>query len=676
MSTIIWKEIRENLKWAVLALLVSAVGMWMTLGSYTRPPMFPGQFDATHILSESFLVMTTVGGALFAGLIGFGQVIFEGRPDQWAFLVHRPIPRSQIFFGKAVAGLALYFLGFGIPLAAIVIWASLPGSSPAPFEWRMALPALADLLNGTVYYFAGMLTGLRQARWYGSRCLGILAALSATFGVIMFSNFWSAAVISVIAIGLSALAAWGSFLSCGRYSDQPALGRFALAAFFVPGTLTIVVAAGVFVGIAAAQTRRDYRKYTNYQIVKDGSVLKVTTVNSSVIKAVDLNGAPFQPPEGEGAGSLGQISQHFVPVASLKVSNRTQRHGGRSYRSWRTFFAPLPATSDALWCYSRTKDRILGYSVSNGRLVGSIGPNGFITGEIDGPDRFRPFDSGDWIYSVRSGDVLHFSDGIYRLALEERKVVNLFSPANGDPILGSTSIHAEGQWAFVAVATEGWIEVMTMNGKTVFRFENVHSDDEYGLAFVGKLPNLERFVFQFKASYYSPPDRRAMRQERLQVVSTDGTVMPESELPLLASQEVTLSKAESAISSIIPPVLMTPLWVASKDSRQFYASFVLLMSIAIGLICAACGVPMSRRSAFSSRRIIGWALFNGLFGLPGLLTFISVHEWPLRVPCASCGKQRVVTRETCEHCQADFPIPDRDGTEIFEVGVEGTSIKA
>ena len=41
----------------------------------------------------------------------------------------------------------------------------------------MALPWLADVLTGLVYYFAGMLTAQREARWYGSRCLGLAAAL-------------------------------------------------------------------------------------------------------------------------------------------------------------------------------------------------------------------------------------------------------------------------------------------------------------------------------------------------------------------------------------------------------------------------------------------------------------------------------------------------------------------
>ena len=63
---------------------------------------------------------------------------------------------------------------------------------------------------------------------------------------------------------------------------------------------------------------------------------------------------------------------------------------------------------------------------------------------------------------------------------------------------------------------------------------------------------------------------------------------------------------------------------------------------------------------------IGWMLFLLLTGLPGLIAFLSVNEWPAREPCPSCGGRRVVTREKCEHCGAAFAPPQKVGIEIFE----------
>ena len=54
--------------------------------------------------------------------------------------------------------LTLYLAAMGIPLIGAAVWASMPGNIAAPFDWRMALPGVADILTGIVFYFAGILT--------------------------------------------------------------------------------------------------------------------------------------------------------------------------------------------------------------------------------------------------------------------------------------------------------------------------------------------------------------------------------------------------------------------------------------------------------------------------------------------------------------------------------------
>jgi len=41
--------------------------------------------------------------------------------------------------------------------------------------------------------------------------------------------------------------------------------------------------------------------------------------------------------------------------------------------------------------------------------------------------------------------------------------------------------------------------------------------------------------------------------------------------------------------------------------------------------------------SFASARL-GWAAFYLVFGIPGLLTFLSVQEWPARESCPNCKK--------------------------------------
>src|SRR5262249_30778020 len=160
---LIWKECRENLKWAALPTLLILLPMAFLGGP--GEPMFG--------LGGGIILFLVAAG--FGAGLGFLQVFFESRGDQRALLLHRPLGRSRIFLAKAVAGTGLYLLAQGIPLACVHVWMATPGHMPAPYQWRTGLPWVADILAGLVYYFAGMLTAQREARWYGSRCLGLAA---------------------------------------------------------------------------------------------------------------------------------------------------------------------------------------------------------------------------------------------------------------------------------------------------------------------------------------------------------------------------------------------------------------------------------------------------------------------------------------------------------------------
>ena len=132
--------------------------------------------DAQPLLSRSVTSATAFFCAIFGALLGWLQIHNERHRDLWAFLIHRPLSRTKIFAAKSVAGLSLYTLGAGLPLLGFIFMTWMPGHIAAPFEWRMVLPVLSFFLAGIVFYFAGMLTGLRQARWYASRGLGLGAA--------------------------------------------------------------------------------------------------------------------------------------------------------------------------------------------------------------------------------------------------------------------------------------------------------------------------------------------------------------------------------------------------------------------------------------------------------------------------------------------------------------------
>ena len=82
-------------------------------------------------------------------------------------------------------------------------------------------------------------------------------------------------------------------------------------------------------------------------------------------------------------------------------------------------------------------------------------------------------------------------------------------------------------------------------------------------------------------------------------------------------------------------------------------------------LCAVAGWLIGRRYRLPTHTQLAWALFHLLTGFPGLLAFLCVRDWPAQEPCPACEKPRLVDREHCEHCGADFSPPEKTGTEIF-----------
>jgi len=226
MKALIWKEWSENLKWVPLPGLVILIVFLIA-----RPFMpMPG------VTQAFFNALVAVG---FAAALGFVQIYSEGQGDKRSLLLHRPLSPSRIFLAKALAGVGLYVVALGIPLVCLESWLAMPGKANAPYHWRIALPWLADILSGLVYYFAGMLLAQREVRWYGSRGFALGAALLCSCLVWGVPEFWQALVAIGIIGSFVATAAWGSFCTGGSYAWQPGPAKAALAVTLLAG-LTMV----------------------------------------------------------------------------------------------------------------------------------------------------------------------------------------------------------------------------------------------------------------------------------------------------------------------------------------------------------------------------------------------------------------------------------------------------
>ncbi len=240
MKTLLRKELRENLKPAALGLVVFTI---LVVGSYRY---YTGMMEDTAqelrnaseysyrlqpLTTALTLTQTAFCYALcLARFLGWVQIRHERHRDLWAFLVHRPTDRTTIYFGKVIAGLAVYLAVVGLPLAGYVAWAAIPGHVAAPFQWEMIWPFFTAFLTGVAFYFAGMLTALRQVHWYGSRAFGLgMALFVGLMGMQATWPFWQILMFMLAGIAILAMAAWGAFLSLEQHSGQSVITRMALA---------------------------------------------------------------------------------------------------------------------------------------------------------------------------------------------------------------------------------------------------------------------------------------------------------------------------------------------------------------------------------------------------------------------------------------------------------------
>jgi hypothetical protein len=693
MKALIWKECRENLKWAGLPAL-------LILG-----PM--GFFGVPELMDLGYLFYVSLVAALFAAVLGFLQVFSESRGDKRALLLHRPMSRSQIFLGKAITGVGLYLMALGAPFACAVGLAATPGHIAQPFRWPMVLPWLADILTGLVYYFAGMLAAQREARWYGSRCLGLGAGLFSSIVVWALPEFWQALLAIVIVGGVTALAAWGSFTTGGAYAPQPRLARIALAVTFLIGLSALSYTAKVLIG-------RHLEPGTRYAYLLDrqGRVLDLHDKHGQVQNVTDLEGQLPEELKGDRL-DFHALQEHAAREARVDLTRR------RSYRSWNRFLVKHGNRSkpgNEIWWYVPDQGWLRGYDSQSKQLIGSFGPDGFAPPGEQPRQRFQ-----GQLYHVSNfpkavaQEYLAFPGGVYRVDFHKRTLQTLFVPAAGQTVLwASPWENAKKTLSLAFVGTDQSVHAMDEAGSRLFSTPLAFDLERYRIRSVGRLENPQRYWVWFEPQWYlglellqtmpgylveydatgreiarrtiparperpgdaRQPDPRMLVFEPSYNVALSGLVTSPAEFAVLVGTKQyvvgEVRRNNGTELSVLLPFLFYSTQFFLPGVGSFpradgglvfgFAALMLLSAMGSALVCFL----LARRFAFSRARCIAWTLCGLLWGPAGMLLMLALQEWPAHIACHRCGKPRVVTHDTCEHCGAPHATPVADGTEIFE----------
>jgi ABC-type transport system involved in multi-copper enzyme maturation permease subunit len=378
MKSIIWKELRENLKWAALALLCLTLAEIYALYQY-RNRFFTFHGDST-LCNSDFLFVSAVGCALVGAALGAIQILPELRRDQWAALLHRPVPRSTIFFGKVVAGLLLYLPATLVPLLLSVIYVNIPGQFGVPFVPGMVLPAVSDLLLGIVIYFAALLVSLSQGPWYGKRALLALSVVPLI--VFHFVMGWFSPLL--IAAAIFMMAAHSTMMSHGAGGKEPRLGRicFILVLFAgVEAVLFLVITALSFLPHAGEKIPPGFI-FRDFRVADTGRVfISEINLTTSERKLIDTDGKPVADERyvgNNGPNPFCYLADLFpdrwLPGAPL------ERYRARHRRSGNNYFELIDGTFDEdseAWYLDIQGNYFIGYDKVSRLCVGICDREGF-----------------------------------------------------------------------------------------------------------------------------------------------------------------------------------------------------------------------------------------------------------------------------------------------------------
>jgi hypothetical protein len=376
-----------------------------------------------------------------------------------------------------------------------------------------------------------------------------------------------------------------------------------------------------------------------------------------------------------------------------------------SYRSATRYYSFLGENAGrqrgTRWFYDKSRRVVVGYWSDDSagplyrRLRGYVTPDGFVpAGQARAAKEMATFPGRLTDLAYGWGElrtVLAFPYAVYRVTdFDDPHVIRIAEATPGNPFRGATATRRAaspgevGLTGAIVVATDTEVQGFTREGRPLFTLERKKSKRrEYNGVSVSVTRKMDRvYVWEQPRPEPGKPEIVPTFITEIRLANPNAP-RREFRLPRIKS-EVTPPDRSAALTGLLFPPVVTGGFLAYtaigsalghasatrtwSDVGEEKAMFILLflLSLLAGIVSAASAWLIGRRCAFPIKGRWAWAVGAFLLGPFGVLTLVSLRDWPARERCPGCGKPRVVTNQHCEHCGAGFPAPAHDGTEIFE----------
>jgi hypothetical protein len=195
---LIVKELRESAGLVAVAALVAAWVLCNLRGVAIPPFNSREAVDFPFVTDQMFYTAIAIVGGGLGGILALKQSAWEEMKGTFRYLLYRPIERRRVMLMKMAVGLTVTMVLMAVFILLHAAWAAGPGRHPSPFYWSMTVPAWHHWFVLPVFYMGTLLTGIRPARWWGSRVFPAAAAGMAGFMLIAQPWWWVALVGSAL----------------------------------------------------------------------------------------------------------------------------------------------------------------------------------------------------------------------------------------------------------------------------------------------------------------------------------------------------------------------------------------------------------------------------------------------------------------------------------------------
>jgi hypothetical protein len=675
MKIIIWKELRENWKWALLAMACLSLAQLYALSSGRR---FGDPYGGVTLCSSTFLMVTSFGSALAGIGLACLQILPELNRDRWAALVHRPARRETLFFGKALAGVLLCLAATLVPFFLSVAYVAIPGQFGAPLVPGLLRPGLSDAVCGLAFYFAAFLVCLHRGPWLGSR--GAMALALVPLFVFHVTGSWPF-LFPIAAAFLFFLAARGAFLTNHRLRDMPLSGRLACTTAIFFGAYVSLILAVWALQTALSKPSPRFAGFSNFVVDRDGKIFLVTyNADGSQLSLSDPNGQPVENAEDGNRHSEVRFL-HGLPLLErwaleggenvMQAYLRTMPRDGRNY-VWSIDYRQ----SSEAWFLVVSENSFVGYDRLSRREAGLCDAGGFqLPGSTPAPFPY-PIESGIW--NVAPPFIYWSGPQLYRLDFSDR-IMKPFFHAGSERIYSATPLRtSDWKLSLVAIALRDGVQLLDAEGNALGVIPYL-KNSEWGSLSVA-VNNAGDRIYLFYSPNFGMSD--STRKIFLQVSDLQGNILesfghengsglarpsiPWTYNILPATRPPAVEAFVAVYRRFVPPP--RPRFESATYPRPGFPGNAddLPRLCGVSLILALLAGFLGWRGDLPARSGLGWTLCVFAFGLPGFLTFLIAADWPRRVPCPDCRRKRPVEKDSCPGCRGIWSPPPPNGSEIFD----------